>query len=82
MSGGSHPELALRAAAVQVEGCKDCTPASWVEEGGRCTCSRWALVELFRQQVEELQEEVSRLCCTREGAQEIEYYLRHCKKKY
>lgn len=33
-------------------------------------------MESFRQQAEELQEEVSRLCCVREGEQEIEYCLR------
>lgn len=66
-----------------MEGCKVCTPHSWVEEGASSTCARYALVKSLRQQVEELQEEVRRLCCVREGEQEIDNnYLRCCKKKY
>lgn len=38
---------------------KTVTSTSWVEEGGSCTRSRWALVELFRQQVEDLQEKLA-----------------------
>lgn len=46
------------------------------------TCTGYALVESVRQQVEELQEEVSRMHCIREGEQEIEHYSRLCKTKY
>ena len=76
-------ELPLRAAGVQVEACKIYSPHSWVKEGGNSTCASCALVESLRQQVQELQEEVSRLCCIREGEQEMmEYYLRHCTENY
>ena len=52
MSGGSHPELALRPAAVQVESCKDCTPAFWVEDSRSSTCARCALVEPLKQRLD------------------------------
>ena len=82
VEAATQTELPIREAAVQVEGCKVCTPHSWVEEGASSTCARCTLVESLRQRMEELQEEVRRLCCIREGEQETEYYLRRCKKKY
>lgn len=41
----TQPEHPKREATVQVEVCKTYTPASWVGEGGRSTCTRCALVE-------------------------------------
>ena len=75
MEAPTQTELPIREAAVQVEGCKYCTPHSWVEEGGSSTCARCALVESLRQWVEELQEEVSRPRCIKEGEQEIDGVL-------
>lgn len=73
VKAATQTELPVREAAVQVEGRKDCTSRSWVEEGASSTRARCALVESLRQRVERLQEEVSRLRCSREGEQETEY---------
>lgn len=57
-------------------------PPSWVEEGGSSTCASCVSVGLLRLWVEELQEEIIRLCYIWGGEQEIEYYSRLCRKKY
>jgi len=41
-----------------------------MEEAGNSICTRYVLVDFIQQRVEELQEEVSRLCCNKEGEQE------------
>jgi len=79
VSGGGHPDGAFfQGSCCPGGGLQRLHPASWVKEGGRSTCARCALVE----SLEELQEEISRLCCIREGEQQIKYYLRLCKKTY
>lgn len=82
MEATTQTGLPIKETAVQMESCEDCTPSSWVEEGARSTCARCAQVESLGKQMKELQEEISRLCCIREGEQEIDNYLGLCKKKY
>jgi len=53
-----------------------------VEKGGISTCTRCALVESFKQWVEELQKEIIRLHCVREKEPQIGNYLRLQKKKW
>lgn len=60
-------------AASQVPDCRECLgPASEARRDAPLSCRRCAVLEDLCCQVKELQEEVSRLCSTREDEREVE----------